>query len=223
MYLFWEDCGVRSPGRFEVSFRRLGFAINLIGERDYDSDWPWIFHLHLLWMNLFIHIPFRAYRGSVDDFHRAQWGFTCTDMGPHLHFGSRTKVLDWPWSPKFQRHEVLRADGSWVPFVGCWEHDKQPDGRKVEEFSYHYLLRNWNVQKVKASVHIERRSYRPKWLQWTSLFEKRRPSISVEFSDEIGERTGSWKGGCIGCGYTLRKDETAEQCLRRMERERKFN
>ena len=46
--------------------------------------------------------------------------------------------------------------------------------------------------------------------------------MSVNFSDEVGERSGSWKGGTLGCGYDLLKNETMEQCLRRMEKERKF-
>jgi len=44
----------------------------------------------------------------------------------------------------------------------------------------------------------------------------------VKFSDEVGERTGSWKGGVIGTGSEMRPGESPEQCLRRMERERKF-
>ena len=65
-------------------------------------------------------------------------------------------------------------------------------------------------------------SYREsRWLRWTSLFEKLRTSIRVKFSDEIGEQSGSWKGGCTGCGYDLLPDETAEHCFRRMERNRK--
>ena len=35
-------------------------------------------------------------------------------------------------------------------------------------------------------------------------------------SDEVGEETGSWKGGTIGCGYNLKPGETAEECFDRM-------
>lgn len=44
----------------------------------------------------------------------------------------------------------------------------------------------------------------------------------VEFSDEVGERTGSWKGGTIGCSFDIQKGETAEQALKRMEKTREF-
>lgn len=47
-------------------------------------------------------------------------------------------------------------------------------------------------------------------------------TIDVEFDDEVGERSGSWKGGTMGCGYEMRASETPWETLRRMERERKF-
>lgn len=86
---------------------------------------------------------------------------------------------------------------------------------------YTYTLKNGTVQNRKASVHIERRTYRRKW-HW--LLRKRmvNTSISVDFDDEVGEETGSWKGGTVGCGYNLLPGETALECLRRMEKERIF-
>jgi len=54
------------------------------------------------------------------------------------------------------------------------------------------------------------------WPRWT------KESIDVEFSGEVGERSGSWKGGCIGCSYDLRPDETMLCTLRRMEKEQSF-
>jgi hypothetical protein len=39
---------------------------------------------------------------------------------------------------------------------------------------------------------------------------------------EAGKRKGSWKGGTLGCGYELKKNETPLECLRRMESEREF-
>jgi hypothetical protein len=70
---------------------------------------------------------------------------------------------------------------------------------------------------------VEEREWRPRWFKWTSLFARKRKTINVDFNDEVGERTGSWKGGTLGCGYDLLPNETPLECLRRMERERKFN
>lgn len=127
-----------------------------------------------------------------------------------------------PFEWRHMRHEVRRDDGSWAPFVGSWERDKTLDARESLQYPYRYVLDNGQVQERTATVHVERRAWRPRCLRWTSLIEKVRTSIDVEFSDEVGERTGSWKGGTTGCGWGLLPNESPEQALRRMEKCRKF-
>lgn len=125
-----------------------------------------------------------------------------------------------PFEWKFMRHEVRMADGAWA-FMPQRYIDPKPEAESIA-YPYRYILKSGAVQDRTATVTVERRAWRPRCLRWTSLFEMVRTVIDVRFSDEVGERTGSWKGGTIGCGYDLRPDETAEQCLRRMELERKF-
>lgn len=134
-----------------------------------------------------------------------------------------------PFEWKFQKHEVRRADHSWAPAEGYWDHGKDqpvtysgPDGREVFTAPYLYVLKNGTVQNRTATFCVERREWRPRCLQWTALFAKVHTSIDVNFDDEVGERTGSWKGGTIGCVWDLKPGETPEQALRRMEAERKF-
>lgn len=136
-------------------------------------------------------------------------------------WGDKTKFWHMPWEWKYIRCDVLRSDGTWTKRVACYEKG-EPDGRQVWTFPYRYILRSGEVQEVTATVHIERMEWRRKWTRWLPLFAKVRKSIEVEFSGEVGERAGSWKGGCIGCGYAMKPGETAEQTLRRMERERVF-
>lgn len=38
----------------------------------------------------------------------------------------------------------------------------------------------------------------------------------------LGARRGSWKGGCVGCGYDMRPEEAPKETLMRMQRERRF-
>lgn len=124
------------------------------------------------------------------------------------------------------RHEVLcsyEGDYFWEKFVGLWERgDPAPDHREIISYPYRYVLDSGVVQDRTAAVFVDRRAWRPRCFQWTALFEKGRTCIDVTFNDEVGERTGSWKGGTIGCGQQIRSGESSEQCLRRMERERKF-
>ena len=144
-----------------------------------------------------------------------------TSNDPWWRKGIRVELNPFRWH--HIRHQVLTADGLWQDFVGSWEHEKTPDSRKVEVFPYSYTLRSGEVQERSAAVYVERREWRPKCLRWLPLIRKIKTSIDVEFSDEVGERTGSWKGGTIGCGWELRRNETPEQALRRMEKERVFD
>ena len=183
-------------------------------------------HIHVLFLNVFLHLPLTAVPPSTREVWQNEWqtwGFSLCDDAVHFNWGEDCKVWNLPCFNKVhQRHEVRRADGSWVPYVGSYEHNKTPDGREEFVLPYAYRLRNDELQQRKATVFVERRAWRPRWFEWTSLFEKSCQSIAVEFDDEVGERTGSWKGGCVGCGYTMLPGETPKQTLRRMERERFF-
>jgi len=128
-----------------------------------------------------------------------------------------------PFEYKFMRHEGRCADGTWV-LIPDWKiGESQPVPQaEILELPYTYILRSGEQQHRIATVKVERRAWRPRCLRVTSLFEMVRTCIDVKFSDEVGEETGSWKGGCVGCGYTLLPNESVEACLRRMESERKF-
>lgn len=207
----------------ELGFGRGGFALDLclFGDPPHYS-----LNVRAFWVSVWISLPFlRRFAYDPSDM-MDSWGFSYSseDGALFLRWGARCKILTMPWREWRQvAHEVRREDGSWVPFVGSWEHDKAPDGRHVEQHPYRYLLRSGEKQEVTASVSVERRVRRLKWLRWTRLFQRVTYSIDVNFSDEVGEGRGSWKGGVLGCGWDLRPRETALQCLRRMEQERRFS
>lgn len=206
----------------DLSFGSRGWALQLclFGDRPHYS-----LNLHLFWIQLFVRLPFLE-RWAREPFEIMEsWGFSYLQEagGLHLRWGRRYKIVTMPWRDwSHCTHEVLRPNGQWVPFVGSWEHDKAPDGRAIEVHPYHYLLRSGETQHRLATIHAERRTWRLRWLRWTSAFQKTRYTIDVTFNEEIGERTGSWKGGCTGCGYDLKPAETPLECLRRMEQERRF-
>jgi hypothetical protein len=149
-----------------------------------------------------------------------QWGIEASkEFGFQLFWGQRRKSYDWPWdwhTLAYEQQIIAGDEGSWV---SVFDWDGQPNS---ETHPYTYTLRNGTVQERTATISKRRHvmTYRafkrigwPKWIK---------ESIDVQFSDEVGERSGSWKGGCIGCSYDLRPGETMEQALRRMERESKF-
>lgn len=221
--------GRENHGEYKVrwgsmSTGRFGFALELcLFEEGYSLK------LAFLWLAAYIKMPFLRRRdpeGIMES-----WGASyCSEYGIQLHWGERYKFITMPWRDWEQvSHDVLCPDGTWTPFVGSWEEKqdhrpegKEPDGRHVETYPYKYMLSSGEVQERTATVHAERRVCRLKCLRWTSLFQRVTHAIDVSFSDEVGDRSGSWKGGTIGCGWELKPDETIECCLRRMERERRF-
>ena len=152
------------------------------------------------------------------------WGIGLFGAAVHFNWGHRCKIFDWPFiNWHHVSHEVLTPSGEWVTWVGSWE-DKPDDGRKLWWFDYQYILKSGDVQHRKAEVYHERRTARRKWLPLWFPFAKRvTDSIHIEFSGEVGERTGSWKGGVMGCGADVAPYETVEQAFRRFEAFRKFN
>jgi hypothetical protein len=226
MHVITESCGLRAPGFFEINWKRWGLAFDFIFDHDAEYGYPWMLHVHFLLLNVFLHFPFAWVPSSKREPYMRewqQWGFSLCDDAVHFHWNERIKIWNLPWfSSVFRRHEVRRADGSWVPYVGSWEQGKEPDGREELTFPYQYKLRRGEVQNRMATVHVGRMAWRPTGFTWTGLFEKVRQSIDVAFDDEVGERSGSWKGGTVGCGYEMLPGESPEQTLRRMERERIF-
>ena len=185
----------------------------------------------------------RRSRGPVakiefpSDWHEQRRGWITLGLG----FGTIGVSFPWPWvsedhgqcaghtygfsyiddtvlvyygKGKGTRDDPLKSFG--MP----WRWRFHSEGRlsELERHPYRYILRNGTVQERTAAIYAEERHY---WRPW---FPSRKTvrSIDVQFSDEVGERTGSWKGGTIGCGYEMKPGETPLQTLRRMERERKF-
>lgn len=99
-----------------------------------------------------------------------------------------------------------------------WKHQEHRVTSEKEVHPYRYTLRNGTVQERTATIQAEYRRWTRYW--WPRVMEVR--AIDVQFSDEVGERTGSWKGGTIGCGYNMLPGESPLDTLRRMEAERKF-
>jgi hypothetical protein len=93
---------------------------------------------------------------------------------------------------------------------------------KKYNFPYTYTLNSGKIQYRTATVYVCRREWRRRWLGFTSLFSHGETCIDVQFNEEVGERSGSWKGGVTGCSYKMLPGETSKMTLERMEKERKF-
>lgn len=226
----------RNSRGWELRFRwaeiTSGFGLGL-GLMNWSEDGDWSLHIHLPWPNIYLKLPFLPSREPKEQM-LDSWSFSLFEDAIHLHWGHRTKIIHLPWSLDWHRTSVLLPDGR------GWRHElarrpKPPLGtdtdgyfldrdlpRWSEEYPFRYVLRSGEVQERTATVSIEEREWRRRGWRWLPLFRRVRRSIDVQFSDEVGERTGSWKGGTVGCGYELRPHETPRECLLRMQEERKL-
>lgn len=172
----------------------------------------------------------------LDRWHRApyeimgSWGFYYDYHNASfvLCRGNKTKFIHMPWKYDHVKWEVMQPDGKFVLKDRSYDGDPK-DGRWVADYVYRYTLRSGEVQVRIATIYVERGYWHwllAKWLRfplWLPVVNMMKQSIDVRFDGEVGERTGSWKGGCIGTGYTMLPGETPEQTIRRMERERIFD
>lgn len=198
---------------FEAKFHRGGYF-----------DQRCALSLCLIWGMIYVKLPFKT--SLEEDCEWPEYGIAIHNQmfwlytgGPGGNGGSTMKAWDLPYfSYEFEGHRVQLQDGSWVEAIDSWK-SNESDGRYTETHPYKYTLSSGEVQEKQATVYKESRQWHRKWFPWIKM---NRTEISIEFSDEVGERSGSWKGGCIGCGYDVIKGETMLQTLQRMEKERKF-
>lgn len=137
--------------------------------------------------------------------------------GPRYGFYFFDRQFVWCWGQDTGRSRDPKKrwhfDMPWM-----WRHRTRIPLAGPESYPYTYVRRGGEVQHRTATVTSEAHVMTRPWLPW----KRRTESIWVSFDGEVGEGAGSWKGGTTGCGYDMLPGETPLACLRRMERERKF-
>lgn len=104
----------------------------------------------------------------------------------------------------------------WMPWT--WKHIRHSVLGEKETHPYVYVLKSGATQWRAATIRPEQREWRRWWLPMRRVSTY----IDVEFNAEVGERTGSWKGGVTGCSYEMQPGETPAETLYRMQQERAF-
>lgn len=137
------------------------------------------------------------------------WDWWSTEICEHARNDRSLKVV---WSENSKTRK---------PFLEGWDERKAIERSVSKDYPYSYILKNRKIQNRTATVHVSRMTHRARWWPFIPL-QKTRTYIDVSFSQEVGEETGFWKGGCTGCSYEMKWEETPERCLSRMEHEREF-
>ena len=183
------------------------------------------------WGTMYINLPIKT---GIQDCDSAAWGFNYHDNkiwiyiggGGNFEGGKKWKTFTMPWDYTWVRTSLLLKDQkSWVHETKGNRLEFYNDEWKNKDLVFietHPYIDKFDNGSLLATIRVEEREWRPLWLKRTSLFAKVRKTIKVEFSQEVGKQKGSWKGGCTGCGYEIREGESPIECLKRMEKDRKF-
>lgn len=163
-----------------------------------------------------------------DDVETPTYGFYFYMNSIWLRLGNKSKSYDMPWCLDWVRTSALDKNGEWIHENkenrnhDFWDNEKWKDILFYEAHPYQYTTKNGEVQNCLATIRIEEREWRWKWFKWFKYFGHINKFIEIEFSEEVGERKNSYKGGCTGCNYIMKKGETWLDTLKRMEKDRKF-
>lgn len=202
------------PKRLGLSFRYCNFGC---------CESKNLLVIEPLFFSLYIHLS-EEYDRPWDD-NGFSYGFYIYDwMTLNYGWGKDGKYWDFPYRMfKWFKTEIYDVDGN-LKFIENegdrnWNERYEIQNQIKVEYPYQYVLKNGEVQERTAKVHVSKMYWKRKWFPFLI---KMKHCIDIDFNNEVGEQTGSWKGGCIGCSYEIKDGETPEQCLRRMEKERKF-
>ena len=186
------------------------------------------------WGMLYIKLPIKT---GIQDCESGAYGFAYHDNTIWIYIGGggnddggkKWKTISMPWTYDWVRTSTYMADGTWFDEtkekILKWRGDGYGTKNWLSENKWTKTLPfvdKVDNKTVNATIHVEIMEWRPRAFKWTSLFSKSKKSIYIDFDNEVGREKDSWKGGVLGCSYELKEGETPEQCLKRMEQERKF-
>lgn len=152
-----------------------------------------------------------------------------------------TKVIWYPWNYKHHRTEVFSLDGSqrwddtnnklgekespWEAFrkLQYIVKDKETSWNCYKDFPhifrYEIYVDKYDGKKIEARYHIVEREWRRFKLPFLKTIRR---TLEIDFKEDVGPRKRSWKGGTIGMGFDMKKNESHEQAWKRFFNEYRF-
>lgn len=156
--------------------------------------------------------------GAGYDFFQLFYGIKSHDSSTEQ---SWSRHLDWkmwdcvrssvynPDGTHFATEE--RGGGSEKFFEFCRIKEKCPTSK--------FLIEDYDGKKIVATCMVEEREWHrgTGWFKCLKYFypAKIRRSLDIDFSEEVGPEKGSWKGGMMGHGIDMLKDETPIEAFKR--------
>jgi len=210
---------------FKVEFSpNWGFTIKylVIGYSDYGyAQFLW----HFFYGQFFITFPWKHKVGKDYSCDHPSYGLTYHNNSLMFYWNKKCKV----WNLPFFSYDWIRT--SLLLSNGTWEHESK--GNRKDFYNKEWTDKQWEITipykhttsseghiDVDVKCHITEREWRRKWFKWTKTSAKISRTVAVEFSDEVGPRRGSWKGGVLGTGFKIPNNTTdIDKGLKKMEKE----
>ena len=175
-----------------------------------------------------IKLPF-VNKNLEEECEAPEYGIAIHDKSFWIYYGKGTKYIAWniPFVTRcFYKHEVLGGFG-WIDVtdhevyrakVGYLNYEGR--NKPTEAVICRATWKDFDGGEVPAVYRIERRTWRRKWLMWTSAFDLQRTAIEVAFKSGVGKDKHSWKGGVYATSFELKPNETVQECFERANREK---
>ena len=112
---------------------------------------------------------------------------------------------------------ILNKQEEFISTKGMsWETEKEIEFKK--EFTF-MNFGSANFQQCKAVATVSKREWR---LHWFPFKKKVIRSMNVDFKQELGRDSGSYKGGVMGTSIDMKEVETIDECIARFCEEKNF-
>jgi hypothetical protein len=179
---------------------------------------------------LFITIPLWKTNVVAIDEPRS-YGIAVCDDSLLVYYGKGYNLYDLPWQFTIVRWDLLYNNGA-IYHRNVWKNEEKVDkhlhwyavDEKIKDDPKSnlctkkevvYVAKDGDVQYCIATLYGEELEWRRKWLKWIPLFNYVSRRCDFTFSREMGERSGSWKGGLTATSCEWKHGETLEAAFKR--------
>ena len=168
------------------------------------------------------------FRGSkYTTLHDRTYGVSLTDNYLSFHFGrqmddseeDKQKGFFLPWGEwEHVRHTLYNLDGS-VHVASVGDKYKEWEEARKSVPKAEFNCKDFDGMEFATTAFIEEREWRRgvgwfKWLRWF-VQPKISRSLDLRFSEPIGRRKDSWKGGTTGHGINMQPNESVKSAFQR--------
>lgn len=209
--------------KYEIKIYPIwGFMIKYLLQGYNDYELPLLI-FHFIFGAFYITFPWK-HKIKVEAGHDVPtYGIYYSNKAVVICKGKKLKFIYMPYSYDWIRTSLLLKNGK-------WEHEtkenrktfyEEPWLSKQLQFVIPYKHKTANEGDIDLFItcHIKEREWRQKWLKWTKIGAKIKKILDVTFSEEVGKRRGSWKGGVLGTGFIIPIGGTYFDALKDMEKQ----